>query len=217
MDILIVDDHPMTTDGYKSAIIKAFNIENTVFHVSHDCESAYENIMDRASSKMVFNLAIIDHSLPAYKEQKISSGCDLALFLKKTMPNCKIMMITAHTEVIIVYNIYKRLSPDALIIKNDITPYNLADTILEIMQGKQYQSQTVKNCIAEIWKKDLMVEDFNRQILFYLTKGYKVKELENVISLAASTIQKRIINMKKAFAVTDDSSLIKEAIKQGFI
>lgn len=217
MNIFIVDDHPMTADGYKTAIEKAFVAEKPDFHIAFDCESAYTKILDMKSSKESFDLAIIDHSLPAYKDQKMLSGCDLALFLKKTMPNCKIIMITAHTEVIIVYNIYKRLCPEALIIKNDITPYNLPDTIREVARGGQYQSPGVKNCITEIWKKDLMVEDFNRQILFYLTKGYKVKELESVISLAASTIQKRIINMKKAFAVKDDSSLIKEAIKQGFI
>jgi hypothetical protein len=45
----------------------------------------------------------------------------------------------------------------------------------------------------------------------------KIKELESIIHLTTSTIQKRIIRMKKAFDVTDDTGLVKEAIKQGFI
>lgn len=62
-----------------------------------------------------------------------------------------------------------------------------------------------------------MVEDYNCQILFYLSKGLKIKELEEVICLASSAIQKRITRMKKAFDFADDTGLVKEAIKQGFI
>jgi DNA-binding NarL/FixJ family response regulator len=126
-------------------------------------------------------------------------------------------MITAHTEVIIVYEIYKNVKPDGLIIKNDITPEKLQQAVIEVMQGNPYQSAIVKSCISEIWKKELMVEDYNREILFYLSKGFKIKELEGIIYLSTSAIQKRIIRMKGVFDVTDDSGLVKEAIKQGFI
>ncbi|TEB41368.1 hypothetical protein D0809_25880 [Flavobacterium circumlabens] len=111
----------------------------------------------------------------------------------------------------------KKIRPEGLIIKNDITPNNLPIVVKEVMQGNQYQSPTVKSCINEIWKKELMVEDYNRQILFYLSKGFKIKELEPIIYLTTSTIQKRIIKMKKAFDVTDDIGLVKEAITQGFV
>lgn len=126
-------------------------------------------------------------------------------------------MITAHTEVIIVYDISKKVRPDGFIIKNDITPEKLQQAVNEILLGNQYQSPTVKSCINEIWKKELMIEDYNRQILLYLSKGFKTKELEEIICLTTSTIQKRIIRMKKAFDVTDNTGLVKEAIKQGFI
>jgi DNA-binding NarL/FixJ family response regulator len=106
---------------------------------------------------------------------------------------------------------------DGLIIKNDITPDKLQQAVAEVLQGNSFKSITVQNCINDIWKKELMVEDYNRQILFYLSKGFKVKELEGVIFLTTSAIQKRIIRMKRAFDVTDDSGLVKEAIKQGFI
>ncbi|HKO76841.1 MAG TPA: hypothetical protein VJU52_06465, partial [Flavobacterium sp.] len=120
-------------------------------------------------------------------------------------------------EIIIVYEIYKKIRPDGLIIKNDITPNKLQQAMVEIMEGNPFQSTMVRNCINEIWKKELMVEDYNRQILYYLSKGFKIKELEGVICLTTSAIQKRIIRMKKAFEAKDDSSLVKEAIRQGFI
>jgi DNA-binding NarL/FixJ family response regulator len=188
-----------------------------VFTKAYNCEEAYNLLLRTASVQHSFDIAIIDKSLPIYEEKSILSGSDLAILIREMMPNCKIIMITAHTEVIIVYDIAKKVRPDGLIIKNDITPEKLQQAAKDILLGNQYQSPTVKSCINEIWKKELMVEDYNRQILFYLSKGFKIKELDEIICLTTSAIQKRIIRMKMVFDVKDDSGLVKEAIKQGFI
>jgi DNA-binding NarL/FixJ family response regulator len=218
MNVLVVDDHPMTVEGYINALSAApFGIYQSAFTKANNCEEAYSSILRSSASKESFDLAIIDKSLPGYEEKSILCGSDLAIFIREMIPNCKIIMITAHSEIIIVYEIYKNVRPDGLIIKNDITAEKLQQAVMEIMKGNSYQSITVKNCINEIWKKELMVEDHNRQILFYLSKGFKIKELEEAICLTTSTIQKRIIKMKKIFEATDDSGLVKEAIKQGFI
>ncbi|WP_291123183.1 DNA-binding response regulator [Flavobacterium sp. UBA6046] len=218
MNILLVDDHPMTVEGFINALLKVnFNKKKAVFTKAHNCKDGYLAIIKSSKSSKPFNLAIIDQGLPSYPEQSIASGSDLALLIRKSMPDCKIIMITAHTEVIIIYDIVKNVRPDGLINKNDISPGNLQLIVAEVMQGNQYHSPIIKSCIDEIRKKELMFDDFNRQILSYLSKGFKVKELEGVVCLSTSTIQKRVIQMKNAFDVTDDTGLVKEAIKQGFI
>jgi DNA-binding NarL/FixJ family response regulator len=218
MNVLVVDDHPMTVEGYINALLgEPFGKHHPVFTKAYNCEEAYSTLLRSTYAKQPFDLAIIDKALPGYEGKSILSGSDLALLIRENMPNCKIIMITAHTEVIIVYEIAKNVRPDGLIIKNDITPEKLQQAVYEILLGNQYQSPTVKSCINEIWKKELMIEDQNRQILLYLSKGFKIKELEGIICLTTSAIQKRIIRMKKAFDVTDDTGLVKEAIKQGFI
>ncbi|CAN1527229.1 hypothetical protein MCETHM1_01273 [Flavobacteriaceae bacterium] len=65
------------------------------------------------------------------------------------MPNCKIITITALNEVFIVYDIAKKVRPDALIIKNDITPEKLQHMIMELMKGNHDQSPTVKNALMK--------------------------------------------------------------------
>jgi DNA-binding NarL/FixJ family response regulator len=218
MNVLVVDDHPMTVEGYINALVsEPFGKHQPVFTKAYNCEEAYTTLLKTTSAKQLFDIAIIDKGLPSYEEKSILSGSDLTILIREKMPNCKIIMITAHTEVIIVYDIAKKVRPDGLIIKNDITPEKLQRAVNDILLGIQYQSPIVKSCINEIWKKELMIEDYNRQILLYLSKGFKIKELEGIICLTTSAIQKRIIRMKKAFDVTDDSSLVKEAIKQGFI
>lgn len=213
MNVLLADDHPMTLEGYSDALQKnPFAVYSPVFTKVHNFEDAFH-----AVDKNVFDLAIIDNSMPVYAKASISSGIDLALFIKSRLPDCKVIIITAHTEVIIVYDIAKRARPEGLIIKNDVTPEKLQNAVIDIIKGNTYQSPLVKSCISEIWKKELMVEDYNRQILFYLSKGFKIKDIEQTVYLTGSAIQKRISRMKKAFDVSDDTSLVKEAIKQGFI
>ena len=218
MNILLIDDHPMTVEGFMSALLQVnFDKKKAVFTKANDAKEGYHSIIKASETFHSFNLAIIDQSLPGYPEESIASGSDLALLLREKMPNCKIIIVTAHTEVVVVYDIAKNIRPDGLIIKNDINPDNLQLIVTEVLQGKQYQSPMVKNCIQEIWRKELMIEDSNRQILLCLSRGFKIKELESIVNLTSSAIQKRIIRMKKAFDVTDDTGLIKEAVKQGFI
>jgi DNA-binding NarL/FixJ family response regulator len=218
MNILLVDDHPMTVEGYMAALLHVnFGKKKAVFTKAHNCKEGYNTILKFSENSKPFDLVIMDQGLPSYPEQSIESGSDLALLVRKHMPDCKIIMVTAHSEVIIVYDIVKNVHPDGLINKNDISPDNLQFIVTEVIQGNEYYSPIIKSCINEIWKKELMVDDFNRQILSYLSKGFKVKELDQVVHLSISAIQKRVIRIKNAFDVTDDSSLVKEAIKQGFI
>jgi DNA-binding NarL/FixJ family response regulator len=215
MNILLVDDHPMTVEGFMNALLQVnISKEKANFIKLHNCKDGYDTITTNSTP---FDLAILDQGLPGYAEQWIESGSDLALLIQEHQPNCKIIIVTAHTEVIIIYDILQKVNPDGLIIKNDIRPDNLQFIVTEVLQGNQYYSPMVKACMQEMMKKELMFDDFNRQILSYLSKGFKVKELDGVVCLGDSAIQKRVIQMKNAFNVTDNTGLLKEAMKQGFI
>lgn len=214
MNILIVDDHPMTVAGYSQTLseIQAFSASAN-FLKAYNCEEAFFKLITNA----VLDLAIIDFGLPSFAVQNLFTGSDLAKIIKQKHPNCKIIIITAHTEILIIYDIYKNTNPDGLVIKNDLNPENLKSLVLEVMKGSQIQSCSVKKVIQDIWKKELMIEDTNREILLYLSKGNKIKDIERITKISMSTIQRRIAHMKDAFNVSEDSSLIKEAILQGFL
>lgn len=218
MNILLVDDHPMALDLYENVILENFtHLDPVVITKSLNCKEAYDALTYAKKNNTGFDLAILDYSLPVYKEENILSGNDIANLIRKGNQACKIIIITSHTEILLVYDILKKTQPNGIAIKNDITAAGLKKMIERVLNGDLYQSELVKTYVKEIWKKELLAEETNRQILFYLSKGYKVKELDRVIALAASTIQRRIIDIKKTFDVSDDTSLIKEAIKQGFI
>jgi DNA-binding NarL/FixJ family response regulator len=218
MKLLIVDDHPMTVDGYVNTIQSVSLLDSKhIFEKGYSCEDAYNAIVTAQEANKPFDLAILDFTLPPYPEEKIMSGSDLISLLRAVMPNCKIIMITAHTEILTIYEILKKYYPEGLVVKSDITPENLLVIIKTVLLGNEYTSPKVKECVAEIWKKDLMVEDHNRQILIYLSKGFKIKDINKQMNLCTSAIQKRVILMKRAFNVTDDSGLLLEAKNRKFV
>lgn len=217
MTILLVDDHPMTVESYRLALSRdGSGGQQDTFHSAYSCQEAVKIIESCAKLGVAIDIAILDYGLPPYGEAKINNGGDLCLLLRKRIPAARVLLLTAHTEVLVIYEMAKKIRPDGLAIKNDVTPANLPAYVADSLEGN-FQSPSVKACVLAIWKKEMMVEDYNRQILIYLSKGFKIKEIEQIIHLSSSAIQKRIHNMKRVFEVADDGSLVREALKQNFI
>lgn len=214
MNILIVDDHPMSVSGYTDTLSSSGLFpKSPSFFKAYNCEEAFYKIM----SNTVLDLAIIDFSLPPFAGHHLFSGSDLAKIIKQNHPDCKIIIVTAHTEILIVYDIYKKTNPDGLIIKNDLNSEYLKNFVVEVLNGNHCKSCTVKKVIKDINRKELMVDDTNRAILMYLSQGNKIKDIEGMTNLSISAIQRRIAQMKDAFDVSEESNLLKEAILQGFL
>lgn len=208
MNILIVDDHLMAIEGYITLLEK----EISSFKVSKvlSCEEAYHSI----NATSVFDLAIIDYQLPEFEEKGIYCGVDVALLLKEHHPKCKVVMITAYEEATTVYNIHKKVYPDALIIKGDIS-YSTFKEFLKF--EKRYLSATAQKAIGIINRNEELFNDVNREILFYLKQGFKIGEIGSALLMSESTVQKRIAKIRELLNAKDISSLIKEATIQKII
>lgn len=217
MQVLIIEDHPLIVDVYINCLSeKIFSSQTHKFRIARNCKEGFDLINNKVNENS-FELAIIDQNLPPYPEENIFHGHHLAQLLKKKSPECKIVMITSHSEIITIYDIIKIVSPHGLIIKSDMNLENLLQGILQIIKGSKFYSSTVHQIIKEIWKKELMIDDKNRQILLYLSKGYKIQDLEPIVTLSVSSIKRRVSQLKESFESSDISSLIKEASVQGFI
>lgn len=164
MNILIVDDHPMNVELYENVLLQDFvSYKPLVITKAFNCKEGYMAIEHaKLNHELFFDLAIIDYSLPIYQEKNILSGTDLANLIRKHFENCKIVIITSHTQKLLIYDIIRKIKPEGITIKADVTSLSFSN----ILEGNLYQSTLVKEYVSEIWKKELMVEDTNRQILF---------------------------------------------------
>jgi two-component system response regulator NreC len=218
LKILMVDDHPSMIEGYK--IILSFNtlgfeIETTA---AHTCEAAYEIIMN-ATKATPFDLVFLDFSLPPYEAMNITSGEDLAMLVKIHLPECKIVILTSHTEALLLYNIVRNVEPAGLLVKSDFTAEELLTAFDIIIKGEVYQSPTVKQCTKELLSKKIYLDNANRQIITLLAQGIKTKSLPNHLNLSMSTVEKRKVQIKDYFCIEkgSDEDIVREAKKLGLI
>lgn len=217
IQILIVDDHPFIIEAYKNAINKygqkGFDFEVTQ---ANNCKTGYENIVDKSNK---FDIAFFDISMPEYAEKGIYSGEDLATLIKSEMPDCKVILLTMHTELLKINNIIKNINPSGLIIKNDLTFDELLFAFDKIINNESYYSQTVIKLVGQAQYNNIELDVFDKQILFHLSKGVKTKDLPTYIPLSLSAIEKRKLNIREILEVKGgtDVDLIREAKNKGVI
>ena len=216
LHVLAIDDHGVVLEGYHS-IFKNLDvsISKLRFTKANDCRSGYQVIETHKADP--FDIAILDYSIPNFPEMNLHSGEDMAMLLRESMPNCKIVMMTMHKEVDIMGRILQRVNPEGFINKSDCTTDELADGIKTVLKDNTYYTKTISNLIKQ-QKTSIVLDNTDVKILMLLAKGIKNKNLGKYIPMSDSGIEKRKYRIKRLLQVEgNDEDLIAEARKQGYI
>lgn len=217
-NILIVDDHPFIIEGYKNAITR-YNPKEFEFFISQakDCKSAYDIITNPDTT--VFDIAFLDISMPPYEEKGIYNGEDLAKLINEIMPTCKIILLTMYTELLKIKTIISTINPNGLVIKNDLTFDELLFAFDKVINNKIYYSQSVQKMLDLAEKDTIEIDQFDKQILFHLSKGTKLNDIPQYIPISLGAIERRKLNLKELLKIIDgsDVDLIREAKNQGLL
>ncbi|MFV5685234.1 response regulator [Flavobacterium sp. GB2R13] len=217
-NILIVDDHPFIIEGYKNAITR-YNPKDFQFFISQakDCKSAYDLITN--PDTLAFDIAFLDISMPPYEEKGIYSGEDLAKLINEIMPTCKIILLTMYTELLKIKTIISTINPNGLVIKNDLTFDELLFAFDKVINNKIYYSQSVQKMLDLAEKDTIEIDQFDKQILFHLSKGTKLNDIPQYIPISLGEIERRKLNLKELLKIDNgsDIDLIREAKNQGLL
>lgn len=217
-NVLIVDDHPFIIEGYKNAITR-YNPKDFEFLISQakDCESAYNIITNPDTT--VFDIAFLDISMPPYEEKGIYNGEDLAKLISEYMPSCKIILLTMYTELLKIKTIIKTINPSGLVIKNDLTFDELIFAFDKVIKGKTYYSESVLKMLSLSEEDTIEIDQFDKQILFHLSKGTKLNDIPQYIPISLGAIERRKINLKELLKVEEgsDLELVREAKNRGLL
>jgi DNA-binding NarL/FixJ family response regulator len=141
IQLLMVDDHPLILQAYKATLKGFKNDEYDI--ISTDANSGKSGYDVIENSTIDFNIAFLDISIPTYPEKGIESGVDLALLLRKKMPDCKILLLTMHTEKLKFKYFFDAVKPEGLVVKNDLTFEELIYAFEKVLNGGTYLSETV--------------------------------------------------------------------------
>lgn len=209
-NFLIVDDHPMIINGYKTIIQSKF--PSSVFYEA----TSIEDTIALSNEIKKIDFLLLDYNI-GKSFNDLENGIDLAKYLSHQYENLRTLIITAHEEITIVYNIHKKVRPNALLIKSDVTMEELIFAIESTLKGDTYRSNKAQQALVSMNQRTILLQEDNIQILMLLDKGYKVQEIPPLIHKSLSSVQRNIVLLKEVFNVTENNGLLREAKKQGFI
>lgn len=211
--VFIVDDHPMTVDGYVSLISKSNKNNATEFHLAYDCRTAYQQITKFSAQSIFPSVAFLDVNLPAYEEQQLQSGLDIASIIRDRFPYCKIVIVTMHNEPLWVHQIIDSINPEGFICKSEINYSTFSSAFKKIMSGQQFFSPSITESQHTILSKNLRLDHIDSKILLLLSEGKKTVNLPDFIDFSLSSIEKRKANIKKQLLLDgrSDQELLEAA------
>ncbi len=154
------------------------------------------------------HVAIVDLNLPSYPDQNLYSGIDCSILIKEYAPHCKIIFITAHEEALTLYQIYRKSNPNALIVKSDFVQKDIENLLKGNLQ-EPYLSIKSEKALNDVKLKASLLSSRNAEILMYLSKGFKVSQIGQLIDLSNGAVQKRLNKMLQEFKVTNYHELIQ--------
>ena len=217
-NILIVDDHPFIIEGYKNATTR-YHPDQYSFYIDQakDCQTAYNLITNPATP--VFDIAFLDISMPPYLEKNIYSGEDIAKLLLQYMPNCKIILLTMFTELLNIQTIINTINPSGLVIKNDLTFDELLFAFDTVLKNEKYYSESVLKMLNQSEDNRIEIDQFDKQILFHLSKGTKLNDITQYIPISLAAIESRKLNLKELLKIQggSDNDLVREAKNLGLL
>ncbi|WP_298365072.1 response regulator [uncultured Lutibacter sp.] len=219
--VLLIDDHPIIADAYRSAFeFVSSEDENIEFEISmaSNCDEAVEAI-NEASKNDGIDIVFLDISLPPSSDGKYLSGEDLGVKIKELLPKCKIIVATTFNDNYRIQVILKNVNPDGFLIKNDINKDELVNSIKNILNDTPYYSKSVLELFRKQASIDYKLDKIDRQLLHEMSIGTKMKDLPKIIPMSMAGLEKRKKNLKGLFKVldNDDRELILKAKEKGFI
>lgn len=217
-NILIVDDHPLTVEVHKEIIANTLVKKNN-YYTATTAQNAFTILQELNKKKETLKMCFLDINLPEYPEEKIKSGEDLALLTRKLFSDCKIIIISMHSEPLWVNRLIKAINPEGFLSKSDMDAKLLSDVCNKIEKGFFYYSNAIIKSNKVIIQQNVNWDEHDTKILQLIADGVKTAHLPKLIPLSLSAIEKRKSNIKRQliFNTGSDKDLIDKAKSMGLL
>ncbi len=217
--ILAVDDHEMTTLGYK------FILEDTEFDgfkVQMDTAKTYEDSVKRiedAARGIPYDILLLDIQLSNPTEGPARTGEDLGIYARKVSPDSKIVFMSSFSDNYRINSIMQTVDPEGYMVKTEIDQKSLQAMVNTVLNSPPYYTQKALVAIRKKMAQDISLDENDKKILYHLSIGTKTKDMVKYISLSLPGIENRKRQLKSLFGVEkqNDQALITASRDKGFI
>lgn len=222
LHVLIIENQILVIEAYRAALSKiASQNKNIIFciDVAKDCDTANSKISRKLKNGESYSLAMLEVKLLPIENESIFSGEELCIKVKELFKEVTLFIFTMLNDKYCLYNILKNIEPDVLILKSCTSSKELIEAIESVLNNSTFYSDEIIRLMRQNISIKFSLDQYDRQILYFLSRGMKTKKLPDYIPLSLPAIIKRKANLKDMLNVSskDDWDLLIEAQLRGII
>ena len=210
--ILAVDDHEMTTLGYK------FILEDTKFEgfeVRIDMAKTFSEAIQKLEQSvkgLPYHILLLDIQLSQGADGPSETGEDIGIYARKICPEAKIVFMSSFSDNYRINSIMQSVDPEGYMVKSEIDQRSLQAMVETVLSTPPYYTQKALVAIRKKMANDINLDENDKKILYHLSIGTKTKDMVNHISLSLPSIENRKRQIKALFGVekqNDQATMIK--------
>ena len=201
--VMIVDDHPIVTDGIKHLIDSQSDMEVAgTATCGEECkEMLNTNVPD---------ILLLDINLPDI------NGLELCKCIHEQHPEMKIIALTGFKELFYVQKMLQN-GANGYLLKNAL-PEEITDGIRKVYQGDKYFSEEINMTFSSRKEKGkLFLTIRETELLAFIIEGYTNKEIAKKMFLGIETINSYRKNLLLKLEVKNTAAMVKKAIEQKLV
>jgi DNA-binding NarL/FixJ family response regulator len=218
INVLIVDDHKLIIEGYKTIFSNnRLGAEIDVCEATTTTQAV--EILKASAVEKTFDVVILDYTLPVCETYKIYNGFDLVHYVRTYQPQAKLMILTSHSEALILYRVIMESRAEAIMIKSDFSSMELLEAFENVYQGGTCYTKTVAALKQQLNSDYKVLDGINRQMIAMLAQGFKTRYIMDHLGLSKSAIDKRKALIREYFAIEkgNDETIVQMARDRGYI
>ncbi|WP_369014913.1 response regulator transcription factor [Flavobacterium anhuiense] len=209
VNLLIADDHTMFLQGITALLEQEPNI--TVIDKAINGIEALEIV-----KKGVVDFIILDISMPEM------DGIELSKILKKQYPNVKILIVSTHSNVMVVSRLI-RIGVNGYLLKN-AEKEELLKAINTIASGENYFAEELEekhlSNSSRIEKQVSNLTELSsreKEILVLIAHEYSTAEIAEKTFISLNTVNTHRRNLLSKLNAKNTAGLVKYAVENGLV
>lgn len=209
VNLLIADDHTMFLQGITALLEQEPNI--TVIDKAVNGIEALEIV-----KKGVVDFVILDISMPEM------DGIELSKILKKQYPNVKILIVSTHSNVMVISRLI-RIGVNGYLLKN-AEKEELLKAINTIASGENYFAEELEEkYISNSSRIEKQVSNLTelssreKEILVLIAHEYNTAEIAEKTFISLNTVNTHRRNLLSKLNAKNTAGLVKYAVENGLV
>lgn len=202
IDILIVDDHPVVTEGLRKLIQDSHAAQ--VIGVAGTGKACLDFLRWETPDVILLDIGLPD-----------ISGIELCKMIKSNDASQKILALTTFNERSTVVSMMKN-GADGYVLKNSDTA-EIIEAIREVHGGGRYLCDNAKSLLKEKVTDDILLTNREKEVLRLIADGFTNQEIADKLFISPLTVDSHRKNLITKLQARNTASLIKIALDKGLL